>query len=109
MLPMRVWATVAGQGFGLGGEASAERWRATSALCEMMSRAALSHRRPSFGITETKIGNRVMPVHEEEVLATPFGTLLRFAKEGAPTQPRVLLVAPLRGHFATLLPDTVRA
>ncbi|MEI9900236.1 MAG: hypothetical protein WDN31_09045 [Hyphomicrobium sp.] len=47
-------------------------------------------------------------MHEEEVLATPFGTLLRFVKEGAPVQPKVLLVAPLSGHFATLLRDTVR-
>jgi poly(3-hydroxybutyrate) depolymerase len=85
-----------------------ESWRAASALCEMVSRATLTHRRPSFGITESKIGNRVVPVREEEVFATPFGTLLRFAKEGAPAQPRVLLVAPLSGHFATLLRDTVR-
>jgi polyhydroxyalkanoate depolymerase len=108
MLPMRGWASVANQALVAGGQAGTERWRAISALCEMMSRATLSHRRPSFGIHETKFGNRVVPVHEEEVLATPFGTLLRFAKEGAPTQPRVLLVAPLSGHFATLLRDTVR-
>ena len=108
MLPMRTWATVANQALVAGGQAGSDRWRATSALCEMMSRAALSHRRPAFGITETKVGNRLVPVQEEEVLATPFGTLLRFAKEGAPTQPRVLLVAPLSGHFATLLRDTVR-
>ncbi len=112
MLPMRAWgalgSVVAGQGFALGGEATAERWRAASALCEMMSRAALSHRRPSFGIAETELGNKVLPVREEEVLATPFGTLLRFAKDGAPAQPKVLVVAPLSGHFATLLRDTVR-
>ncbi len=108
MLPMRTWATVANQALVAGGQAGSDRWRATSALCEMMSRAALSHRRPAFGITETKVGNRLVPVQEEEVLATPFGTLLRFAKEGAPPQPRVLLVAPLSGHFATLLRDTVR-
>ncbi len=107
-LPMRAWATVAGQALMAGGGASAERWRAASALCEMMTRATLSHRRPSFGIDEIKSGNRIVPVHEEEVLATPFGTLLRFAKEGAPAQPRVLVVAPLSGHFATLLRDTVR-
>ena len=106
MLPMRVWATAAGQGLSGGGDL--ESWRAASALCEMMSRATLTHRRPSFGITESKVGNRVVPVREEEVFATPFGTLLRFAKEGAATQPRVLLVAPLSGHFATLLRDTVR-
>jgi poly(3-hydroxybutyrate) depolymerase len=106
MLPMRVWATAAGQGLSGGG--NLERWRAAGALCEMMSRAALTHRRPAFGITESKVGNRVVPVREEEVFATPFGTLLRFAKEGAPAQPKVLLVAPLSGHFATLLRDTVR-
>jgi polyhydroxyalkanoate depolymerase len=112
MLPVRAWgaigAAVTGQGFPLGGEASAEHWRAASALCEMMSRAALSHRRPSFDIPEIKVGNQVLPVREEEVLATPFGTLLRFAKEGAPAQPKVMVVAPLSGHFATLLRDTVR-
>src|SRR5918994_776657 len=106
MLPLRVWATAAGQGLSGGG--NLESWRATGALCEMMSRATLTHRRPSFGITESKVGNRVVPVREEEVFATPFGTLLRFAKEGAPAQPRVLLVAPMSGHFATLLRDTVR-
>ena len=106
MLPMRVWATAAGQG--LSGGADLESWRAAGALCEMVSRATLTHRRPSFGITESKVGNRVVPVREEEVFATPFGTLLRFAKEGVPAQPRVLLVAPLSGHFATLLRDTVR-
>jgi polyhydroxyalkanoate depolymerase len=108
MLPMRIWSAVAGQGFALGGGASAERWRAASALCEMMSRAALSHRRPSFGIQEIKSGNRIVAVVEEEALATPFATLLRFAKQGVAPQPKVLLVSPLSGHFATLLRDTVR-
>ncbi len=108
MLPMHVWAAAAKQGLALGGEASAERWRAAGAICEMMSRAALSHRRPAFGIEQIESGNQIVPVREEEVLATPFGTLLRFAKEGAPVQPKVLVVAPLSGHFATLLRDTVR-
>ena len=108
MLPMRAWANVASQALAQGGTSHAESWRAVAALCEMMSRGALSHHRPPFGIDEIKVGNRVLPVHEEEVLATPFGTLLRFTKEGAPPQPRVLLVAPLSGHFATLLRDTVR-
>jgi poly(3-hydroxybutyrate) depolymerase len=42
------------------------------------------------------------------VAQTPFATLRRFAKPGASTQPRVLVVAPMSGHFATLLRDTVR-
>ena len=106
MLPLRVWATAAGQSLSGGGDM--ETWRAAGALCEMVSRATLTHRRPSFGIEEVRLGNRTVPVREEEVFSTAFGTLLRFAKEGAPAQPRVLLVAPLSGHFATLLRDTVR-
>jgi len=108
MLPMRTWAALAGQALAGGGVARSEGWRAIDALYEMMSRAGLSHRRPSFGIPAIRVGNRTVAVHEEEVLATPFGTLLRFAKEEAPAQPRVLVVAPLSGHFATLLRDTVR-
>jgi polyhydroxyalkanoate depolymerase len=106
MLPLRVWATAAGQSLSGGGDL--ESWRAAGALCEMVSRATLTHRRPSFGIAESNIGNRVVPVREEEIFATPFGTLLRFAKEDVSAQPKVLLVAPLSGHFATLLRDTVR-
>ncbi len=108
MLPLRAWATAAGQTMGGNGGASLDSWRAGSALCEMMSRATLTHRRPSFGISEVDYGNQKVPVREEEVHATPFGTLLRFAKEGVPPQPKVLVVAPLSGHFATLLRDTVR-
>src|SRR5262249_28363186 len=99
MLPVRTWATAAGQT--LSGAAShVESWRAARALCELVSRARLSHRRPAFGISEVEVGNHLVPVREEEVASTPFGTLLRFVKEGAPPQPRVLLVAPLSGHFA---------
>ncbi len=43
------------------------------------------------------------PVREEVVLSLPFGTLLHFAKDAVAAQPRVLVVAPLSGHFATLL------
>ena len=108
MLPLRAWAAATGQALHGGGSGTLDSWRAAGALCEMVSRATLTHHRPSFGIDEIKTGNRVVPVREEEVFATPFGTLLRFVKEGAPPQPRVLLVAPLSGHFATLLRDTVR-
>ena len=42
------------------------------------------------------------------MLSTPFGTLLHFRKDVDIAQPRVLVVAPLSGHFATLLRSTVR-
>src|SRR5262245_42415206 len=81
MLPMRGRAPAAGQSLSGGGDP--ESWRSAGALCEMVSRATLTHRRPSFGISESKVGDRVVPVREEEVFATPFGSLLRFVKEGA--------------------------
>jgi polyhydroxyalkanoate depolymerase len=46
-------------------------------------------------------------VHERVADATPFATLLHFKKDVAIEQPRVLVVAPLSGHFATLLRGTV--
>ena len=108
MLPVRLWATAAGHTLNGGGPSAPDSWRAASALCEMTTRATLSHRRPPFGISEVKCGNQTVAVQEEEVFATPFATLLRFAKVGVGPQPKVLLVAPLSGHFATLLRDTVR-
>ena len=42
------------------------------------------------------------------MFATPFGSLLHFKKDNAPEQPRMLLVAPMSGHFATLLRGTVK-
>lgn len=75
---------------------------------EMLTRAKLSHARPGFGIGSVTVGNREVTVTEEATLVTPFGTLLHFKKDTGIEQPRVLLVAPLSGHFATLLRATVK-
>ena len=82
--------------------------RSASAFYEMISRAQVTHVRPAYGISSVKVGNRETPVVEEAACTTPFGTLLRFRKDMDAAQPRVLLVAPLSGHFATLLRGTVR-
>jgi poly(3-hydroxybutyrate) depolymerase len=47
-------------------------------------------------------------IREEVVQSTPFGSLLHFAKDSRAVQPKVLVVAPLSGHFSTLLRGTVR-
>ena len=78
-----------------------------SAGLEMLSRAGLTHCRPNYGLVSTRVGNEDVPVHEEITTGTPFGDLVHFRKEGDPDQPRLLLVAPLSGHFATLLRGTV--
>jgi polyhydroxyalkanoate depolymerase len=82
--------------------------RNVAAACEMVSRAGLSHERPSFGIDTVRIGNEDVPVTEVAAFSTPFATLLHFKKASLGKKlPRVLVVAPLSGHFATLLRNTV--
>jgi poly(3-hydroxybutyrate) depolymerase len=109
LLPLRAWARV-GQAAGawVSGEPGHALWRRARAALEMTQRFTLTHERPDYGIREVTVGNARVPVREEAALETPFGTLLHFAKPPmeAP-QPRVLIVAPLSGHFATLLRNTV--
>jgi polyhydroxyalkanoate depolymerase len=82
--------------------------RNLTAAYELIARAGLSHDRPPFAIDSVMVGNEEVAVHEEAARVTPFGTLLHFKKAIDAEQPRVLLVAPLSGHFATLLRATVR-
>jgi poly(3-hydroxybutyrate) depolymerase len=108
MAPVRAWATLslaAGRPPLLGDGSVV---RNLTAAYELISRAGLTHTRPAFGITSVSVGNREVEVREEAAARTAFGTLLHFKKDLAMVQPRVLLVAPLSGHFATLLRATVR-
>jgi poly(3-hydroxybutyrate) depolymerase len=79
-----------------------------TAAYELIARAGLTHDRPPYGIDSVMVGNREVAVSEEAAEVTPFGTLLHFKKDIDQAQPRVLLIAPLSGHFATLLRATVR-
>jgi polyhydroxyalkanoate depolymerase len=81
--------------------------RAAAAAYEMVTRAGLTHERPPYEIDSVRDGNRDAIVTEEVVLALPFGSLLRFAKDSDLPQAKVLVVAPMSGHFATLLRNTV--
>jgi poly(3-hydroxybutyrate) depolymerase len=91
-----------------GRHASAPVVRNLSAAYELVARAGLTHARPEYGIPAVTVGNREVEVTEQAVMTLPFGTLLRFKKDLDVEQPRVLVVAPLSGHFATLLRNTVR-
>lgn len=82
--------------------------KSLAAAYEMISRAGLTHTRPSYEIDAVMVGNEMVPVVEKARFVAPFGTLLHFAKDVAVPQPRVLVVAPLSGHFATLLRNTVK-
>ena len=90
------------------GAATPPALRQMLAACDILSTGGLTHRRPAFGFDAVRIGNGTATVTEEAADATPFGTLLHFRKDPAPAQPKVLLVAPMSGHFATLLRGTVK-
>jgi len=81
--------------------------RHMAAAMEMTTRLRLTHVRPPFAIRTVRVGNRDAVVTEEVALALPFGNLLHFAKDVETPQPRILVVAPLSGHFSTLLRGTV--
>ena len=79
---------------------------------EMFERMTRRYDKPEFGITEVESGGKPVRVTEETVWRRPFCRLRRFRKhlrqEGNPG-PRLLLVAPMSGHYATLLRGTVEA
>jgi poly(3-hydroxybutyrate) depolymerase len=82
--------------------------RHIAAALTMFAEAGLTHARPDFGIGSVPIDGKNVAVCEATADDTPFGTLLHFRKDSPIVQPRVLLVAPMSGHFATLLRHTVQ-
>jgi poly(3-hydroxybutyrate) depolymerase len=82
--------------------------RQIGAVCSLIADARLTHARPPFGFESVRVGNQSVGVTEESVDDTPFGTLLHFRKDTNVVQPRVLVAAPMSGHFATLLRGTVK-
>ena len=94
--------------------------RRLAAACKLLELSEVTHQRPDWNIASVMVDGREVAVTEEVVTITPFATLLRFRKDVPNTrasaaataattaQPKVLIVAPMSGHFATLLRDTVR-
>jgi poly(3-hydroxybutyrate) depolymerase len=82
--------------------------RGAAAACEMLSHAGLSHKRPAFGIRIISAGGREVAISEDVAVAGPFCNLTHFRKERPRHEPAVLVVAPLSGHFPTLVRGTVK-
>ncbi|MET0309862.1 MAG: polyhydroxyalkanoate depolymerase [Sphingomonas sp.] len=74
---------------------------------EVFAHASAPRGKPHFGLDQTEIDGRMVDVHEEIVLRKPFGQLKRFVREGVTGGPKLLIVAPMSGHYATLLRGTV--
>ncbi len=118
MAPLTYWAEANAKAFSARGSwlstvPGAERIAAAN---ELLYRVGKDYEKPSFDIHSIEWQGEVYPVVEKKVLSTPFCNLLRFKRytDDAGTigemrgQPSVLIVAPLSGHHATLLRDTVR-
>ena len=78
-----------------------------AASLDVFAHAAAPRGKPDFGIAQVAVGRKLIDVSEEIVLTKPFGRLKHFRKDGVENQPKLLIVAPMSGHFATLLRGTV--
>ena len=74
---------------------------------QVFAHASAPRGKPEFGFTSTNVDGREVAVREEIVLRKPFGQLKRFRRDGVEGGPRLLIVAPMSGHYATLLRGTV--
>jgi len=75
---------------------------------DLLFRLGKRYEKPEFGLTETVVDGTKASITEEVVLCKPFCNLLHFKRDTKRKDPAVLVVAPLSGHHATLLRDTVR-
>lgn len=87
--------------------------RQTAAACEVFERTTRRYGKPAFGITSTRVGRCDAAVWEHVVWQRPFCRLVHFKRDlpasRASYDPRILIVAPMSGHYATLLRGTVEA
>lgn len=84
--------------------------RTVTAWCEVAERTTRRYAKPDFGLHSTFINDTEVPIIEQAVWERPFARLLNFKRDTTmklDDQPRILLVAPMSGHYATLLRGTV--
>lgn len=84
--------------------------KAMAAACELFERSTRQYGKPAFGLDETTVDGQVVSVHEKTVWSRPFCNLLHFERmlpPDHPEDPKLLIVAPMSGHYATLLRGTV--
>ena len=85
--------------------------RQIAASYSLVHRLGKEYEKPQWGLTSTTINGETVAVHDEAVLEKPFCKLVHFKRDvpDSVKDPVVLIVAPLSGHYATLLRDTVKA
>lgn len=83
--------------------------RTVAAGAELIERSTRRFEKPEFGLASTVVDGKQVAVREVPILVKPFSTLLHFKRDGVPAgrHPRLLVVAPMSGHWATLLRGTI--
>lgn len=83
--------------------------RTLAAMYDLFSETTQYHGKPAFGLDKTIIDGQSVAVTEQIIHRLPFGQLKHFSRETKRDDPKILIVAPMSGHFATLLRGTVEA
>jgi poly(3-hydroxybutyrate) depolymerase len=114
--PVRVWAELLERAYTSPLNPLSDTWfgKSIAAGAEIVSRLTQNYGKPAFGLATTRIGSQEVAVNEEILLTNPFCRLLRFHRDiprldARRRDPKVLVVAPMSGHYATLLRGTVEA
>ncbi len=109
--PVRIWASALEQAYSSPYNPLTETWigKSIAAGAEIVARLTQNYAKPEFGLATTQIDNETVEVNEEILLRKPFCQLLHFHRDTTRRDPKVLVVAPMSGHYATLLRGTVEA
>ena len=109
--PVRLWANALEQAYASPYNPLSDTWfgKSVAASAEIMARLTQNYGKPDFGLKTTPIGNEAVEVNEEILLRKPFCDLIHFHRDTVRRDPKVLVVAPMSGHYATLLRGTVEA
>ena len=81
--------------------------RPTIARLELIERFTNNYQKPEFDLPFTLVDGKKTKITEEVTHSLPYCDLLHFKREGKHTHPKILLIAPMSGHYATLLRGTV--
>jgi poly(3-hydroxybutyrate) depolymerase len=109
--PVRLWANALEHFYSSPYNPLADTWfgKSIAASAEIVARLTQNYAKPEFGLKTTQVGNETVAVNQEILLRKPFCQLLHFHRDTPQRHPKVLVVAPMSGHFATLLRGTVEA
>lgn len=110
LVPLRIWAKATAEFYGnpFSIFSHSPVSRAMIAGADLVLRMTRRYEKPAFGLHQTVVEGKPVAVEEEVVLDKPFCSLLHFKRAAKRSDPTVLIVAPLSGHYATLLRDTAK-